>query len=126
MAVIALVGWVLNSLLGLYMLKARRQRLALFHLAVMLTGLGLWVGFVAADVVALAWLAWAVLNVGNGLGDTLLTRGWRRRNPTAPGNAYWQAAKEATFTTKRPLPLAHGFLAGGTYFTALAAAVISS
>ncbi|WP_439659033.1 hypothetical protein ACSHWB_42750 [Lentzea sp. HUAS TT2] len=126
MAVVALIGWVLNSLLGLYMLKARRQRLALFHLAVMLTGLGLWIGFVAADVVALAWIAWAVLNVGNGLGDTLLTRGWRRRNPGAPGNAYWQAAKEATFTTRRPLPLAHGFLAGGTYFTALAAALISS
>lgn len=74
----------------------------------------------------LAWLSWAVLNVGNGLGDTLPTRGWRRRNPTAPGNAWWQAAKEATFTTKRPLPLTHGFLAGGTCFTALAAAVVSS
>lgn len=129
MAIAALAGWVVNSLVGLFMLVRNRRRmppLAYFHLAVMVAGLGLWTGFVAAGSVLLAWLAWALLNVGNGLGDTLLTRGWRRRNPTAPGNAYWQAAKEATFTARRPLPLMHGFLAGGTYFSALAAAVLSS
>jgi hypothetical protein len=110
------------------LLRARRRvpPLAYFHLATALVSLRFWIGFVAAGAVVLAWIGWAVLNLTNGLGDTLLTKGWRKRNPAARGNAYLKAATEAVFTTKRPLPLVHGILAGGTYFTALAAALISS
>lgn len=130
MAVVALAGLILNSLIGLFMLvRLARRRvppLAYFHLATALVALTCWIGFVAAGPVALAWIGWAVLNLANGLGDTLLTKGWRARHPGEQGNAYFRAAKEAIFSTKRPLSLVHGVLAGGTYFTAFAAALISS
>jgi hypothetical protein len=64
-----------------------------------------------------------VLTLHNGFGDTLMVKGWRRRNPSAPGIAYFQAAKSLL---KRPLPLAHAWIAPVAWFPALAAAVISS
>lgn len=126
---IALVGWILNTVVGLVLLvrllRARRRISALvyFHLVTALVGLGFWIGFVAAGSPVLAWIGFAVLTLHNALGDTLLVKGWRKRNPSAPGNAYFQAVKSLL---KRPLPLAHAWLAPVAWFPALAAAVISS
>ena len=128
-ATIALVGWVLNTVVGLVLLvrllRARRQipRLAYYHLVTAFAGLGIWVGFMAAGSPLLAWLGFAVLTLHNTFGDKLMVKGWRRRHPDATGNAYFQAVK---YTAKRPLALTHAALAPVAWFPALAAAVISS
>lgn len=128
-ATVALAGWVLNTLIGsvllMRLLSARRQVpvLVCYHLVTALVGLGFWVGFMAAGSVALAWIGFAVLTLHNALGDTLMVKGWRKRNPDAPGVAYFQAVK---YTAKRPLPLVHAALAPVAWFPALAAALISS
>lgn len=128
-ATIALVGWVLNIVVGLTILtgvlRARRHvpRLAYYHLTTALVGVGVWIAFMAAGSAVLAWIGFGILTVHNGFGDTLMVKGWRRRNPDAPGIAYFQAAKAAA---KKPLLLAHGFLAPVAWFPALAAAIISS
>lgn len=128
-ATIALAAWILNSVIGLVLLvrvlRARRRvpALAYYHLVTALAGLGFWVGFMAAGSAVLAWIGFAVLTLHNTLGDTLMVKGWRKRNPDAPGIAYFQAAKSLL---KRPLPLAHAWIAPVAWFPALAAAVISS
>jgi hypothetical protein len=125
-ATIALVGWVVNIVLGLVLLfRARRHvpPLAYYHLVTAFVGLGLWIAFMATDSAVLAWTGFAVLTLHNGFGDTLMVKGWRRRNPSAPGIAYFQAAKSLL---KKPLPLAHAWIAPVAWFPALAAAVISS
>lgn len=128
-ATITLVGWVLNSVVGLVILarvlKARRQvpRLAYYHLVTAVIGLGIWIGFMAAGSTVLAWLGFAVLTLHNTFGDQLMVKGWRKRHPDATGNAYFQAVK---YTAKRPLALVHAALAPVAWFPALAAALISS
>ncbi|HEX8869828.1 MAG TPA: hypothetical protein VF821_29475 [Lentzea sp.] len=128
-ATIALVGWALNIVVGLVILtrvlRARRQvpRLAYYHLTTALVGFGVWIAFMAAGSALLAWIGFGILTLHNAFGDTLMVRGWRKRNPDAPGIAYFQAAKAAA---RKPLLLAHGFLAPVAWFPALAAAWISS
>lgn len=128
-ATIALVGWILNIVVGLVLLvrllSARRQvpALAYYHLVTAFVGLAIWIGFMVAGSPVLAWTGFAVLTLHNTFGDKLMVRGWKRRNPTAQGNAYIQAVK---YTAKRPLPMAHAMLAPVAWFPALAAAVLSS
>jgi len=128
-ATIALVGWVLNICVGLVLLlrllRARRHvpPLAYYHLVTAFVGLGFWIAFMAAGATVLAWIGFAVLTLHNTFGDMLMVRGWRRRNPDATGRAYFQAVKSLL---KRPLPLAHAWLAPVAWFPALAAAVLSS
>lgn len=136
----ALAAWVLNSLIGLRMLlrwltSHRTQPsassfpppLAFIHLVTATGGLALWITYLSTDrPTALAWAAFLLLNVNNGLGDTLLTRGWRaRRGGEAKGSAardYFRAAIDA-LSGSRPAVLAHGILAGATYFLVLLAAL---
>ncbi|GGU57812.1 hypothetical protein [Lentzea flava] len=128
-ATIALVGWILNIVVGLVLLarllRARRPipALAYYHVVTAVVGLGIWIAFMAAGSPVLAWIGFAVLTLHNTFGDTLMVRGWRKRNPTAGGNAYFQAVKSLL---KRPLALAHAWIAPVAWFPALAAAVISS
>jgi len=125
-ATIALVGWVANIVLGLVLLfRARRHvpPLAYYHLVTAFVGLGLWIAFMATDSAVLAWAGFAVLTLHNTFGDRLRMKGWRKRNPTAQGNAYFKAV---LYTAKRPLPAVHAMISGVVFFPALAAAVISS
>lgn len=128
-ATIALVGWVLNIVVGLVLLvrllRARRHvpNLAYYHLVTAFVGLAIWIGFLAAGSPVLAWTGFAVLTLHNTFGDQLMVRGWKKRHPTAQGSAYLQAVK---YTAKRPLAFAHAMLAPVAWFPALAAAVISS
>lgn len=85
-----------------------------------LVGLGIWIAFVAAGPVALAWLGFAVLTLHNTFGDMLMVRGWRKRNPGVPGIAYFRAVKEML---RRPLALVHAWLAPVAWFGALFSAL---
>ncbi|WP_143466954.1 hypothetical protein [Lentzea kentuckyensis] len=128
-ATIALVAWVVNIVVGLVLLarvlRARRRvpLLAWYHFATAVVGLALWIAFMAAGSALLAWIGFAVLTLHNTLGDTMLVRGWRKRNPDAKGIVYFRAVVSLL---KRPLPLAHAWIAPVAWFPALAAAIISS
>jgi hypothetical protein len=128
-ATIALVAWVVNIVVGLVLLarvlRARRQvpPLAWYHFATAVIGLGFWIAFMAAGSALLAWIGFAVLTLHNTLGDTMLVRGWRKRNPDARGIVYFRAVMSLL---KKPLPLAHAWIAPVAWFPALAAAIISS
>jgi hypothetical protein len=142
-AVAALAAWVLNSVVGLCMLGrwlARHRampspsgfppRVAFIHFATASCGLALWITYLSTDrPAALAWTAFALLNVNNGLGDILLTRGWRDRHASeehvdrrSRARDYLRATGE-TLSGKRPVALMHGLLGGAVYFLVLLAAL---
>ena len=128
-AVAALAAWVLNSIVGLAMLLRWRARpgpppLAFVHLATAVGGLALWSTYLAVDrPAALAWATFALLNLNNGLGDTLLTRGWRARHRREKTRRDYLRAVVDVMSGRRKTALAHGLLGGATYFLVLLAAL---
>lgn len=133
-AVAALAAWVLNSVVGVAMFLRWLTRhhtrpapppLAFVHLATAVGGLALWSTYLAADrPAALAWATFVVLNVNNGLGDTLLTRGWRARHHRheKTHRDYLHAVGDV-MSGRRKTALAHGLLGGATYVLVLLAAL---
>jgi hypothetical protein len=138
-AIAALTAWALNSVVGLAMLLRWLTRhrvlprqssfpppLAFVHLATATCGLGLWITYLSTGrPAALAWAAFLLLNANNGLGDTLLTRGWRARHTHgnhSRARDYLRATGEA-LSGKRPAALIHGVLGGATYVLVLLAAL---
>lgn len=142
LATIVLVTWVLSATAGIWMLLrwlARHReapgpssfppRIVFFHLASASLGLAVWIAYLAADrQAALAWAALAMLMVINGLGDTIMTRGWhaRHRHDQEHGGSgavvYLRAAGE-TLNGRRPAPMAHALLAATTFFLVLLVAL---
>jgi hypothetical protein len=142
-ATAALITWVLNGALGLGMLlrwlAGHRARpgpssfpppLVFGHLATASVGLALWVVYLSTGrPAALAWLTFILLNVNNGLGDAVLTRGWRHRHSRggesaarSTAGAYLRAAGEA-LSGRRPLTTIHGLLGGATFVLVFLAAL---
>jgi hypothetical protein len=115
-AAAALVSWVLNVLVGLTMVRRwPRTPVVLTHLAVMFVGVGTWVVYLAGDRPTWqAFLGLVVLAVGNGFGDVLLVRSYRRRGGTATGADAYVAAAGDVLTLKQ-LPTVHAGLAGVTF-----------
>jgi hypothetical protein len=93
-----------------------------------LTGLVLWGGFLVSDRALLAWLALGVLALGNGLGDLLTTVGWRLRNSGGTArlskDALSAVGEVLRFRRSRRV-VAHALLAGVTFVSVLAAAVVA-
>lgn len=90
------------------------------HVAAGIVGLALWVVFLVTGNVLPAWLALAVLTVGNSFGDAML----RGRSPglrAAP--TFWKGYAGAIGDTFRgrmpPLVTFHAVFAGFVYFTCL-------
>ena len=134
LALTALGLWLVTAALGIVELLAWRRStrkpppLAYRHAATALTGLFLWAGFVAADRALLAWVAFAVLALNNGLGDVLTTLGWRSRNSggtaslsTDARSAVWEVLR----LRRGRRVIAHALLAGATFFSVLAAAILA-
>jgi hypothetical protein len=131
-SVVALVCWVTNATLGLSMLlgwrrgPSRPPGLAYRHAATGLLGLALWVGFLAADRPAwLAWTAFAVVFLANGLGDWLTLAGWRMRNAGGTGRPrdLATAVGEVVGLRRGVTVLAHALLAAATFFSVVLAAL---
>jgi hypothetical protein len=77
----ALAVWILTAAAGGYLLadllrsagtRRRLPAVAVAHAGLALTGLGVWVGFVASDVAALAWVAVGIVNIVAALGIAAL------------------------------------------------------
>lgn len=114
-AVAALVSWILNVVVGLVMvLRWPKTGVVLTHLAIGFVGIAAWAFYLAGDRPGWqALIALVILLVGNGIGDVLMVRSYRRRGGTATGaTAYAAAAGEVI--ALRQLPTMHGGLAGVT------------
>ena len=134
LSLIALALWLVTAALGILEFLAWRRSsskpppLVYRHAATALTGLALWAGFVLTDRAPLAWMAVAVLALGNGLGDLLTTGGWRSRNTGGTGSLtkdVRSALGEVLRFRRSRRVVAHALLAGATFFSVLAAAIIA-
>jgi hypothetical protein len=131
----ALAAWVLTAAAGVYLLagwlvswlarlvrRRRRRRAAdtataftVSHFGLALAGLGIWIGFVATDLAALAWVALGMVVLIAGLGMGVLSA-------ALPGPA---RAGAASSQARIPVIVvaAHGMLATLTILLVLLAAI---
>lgn len=85
---LTLAAWVLTITLGLRMHGVTRfpAGVVLPHAALALTGLALWIAYLATDQPAqLGWVAVAVVLGTNGFGDAVVVRKWKRKSEGGPG-----------------------------------------
>ena len=90
------------------------------HVAAGLLGLALWVGYLGTGSVAPAWLAWAVITIGNGFGEVMLLG--RSRSNTGPRSLRkdYRATIAATLRGELPARVVfHALFSGVVYFTCL-------
>src|SRR5690554_5561744 len=73
LGVTALVQWLRRPTSG----TAFPTPLVGSHVVSVVVGVGLWIAFMATDTLALAWFAFAVIIIGNALGDIITTGRWR-------------------------------------------------
>jgi hypothetical protein len=133
-SLVALTLWLVTAALGILELLAWRSAsnkpppLAYRHAATALAGLAVWAAFVITDRALLAWAALAVLALNNGLGDLLTTRGWRSRNSGGTASLtkdVGSAVGEVLRFRRSRRVIAHALLAGVTFLSVLAAAVVA-
>ena len=133
-SLVALALWLVTATLGILELLAWRRSsskpspLAYRHAVTALTGLALWAAFVITDRELLAWVAFAVLALNNALGDLLTTFGWRSRNSGGTASLtkdLGSAVGEVLRFRRSGRVVAHALLAGATFVSVLAAAIIA-
>lgn len=120
-----LVAWLIQSAVGVSLLVGwlrhgrRAAPAVVLHVALALVALALWVFFIATGNVLPAWIAFALITVGNGIGDWLLVRRAQRLPGPVPSNAYG-AAIAAVFRGRMPRSVTfHALFAGVVYFSCL-------
>ncbi|WP_156096762.1 hypothetical protein [Amycolatopsis jejuensis] len=126
---LALAAWIAGAALGLTMLVGWLRSgsqppppLLYVHLTSAVAGLVLWIVYLASDrPVALAWVAFGLLFVINGLGDTLTMRLYRQRSGTA--GPLRDIGRAGLAQLHRPKPFVHAFLAPVTFVSVLLAAL---
>jgi hypothetical protein len=134
----ALAAWILTAAAGVYLLggwlvawlarlvgRRRRRRVdaatafTVSHFGLALTGLGVWVGFVATDLAALAWIALGMVVLIAGLGMGVLSA-------ALPGPAR-SGASAGPGASRARIPVivvaAHGMFATLTILLVLLAAI---
>jgi len=132
---VVLAFWVIQAAVGVALFVAwlRHGRggsagMVLTHVALAIVGLALWIAFLATGAVLPAWLAFAALTVGNGVGDTMLVRRYRRTSGST--DTFWKAyggAIAATFRGALPRRVVfHALFAGVVYFTCLGVCIAAS
>lgn len=141
MAVAALITWIITALLGSYMVATwsshgglRQQEgaatnfrppVVFGHLGLAAAGLVVWIIYLVTDSEALGWIAFVVLLVVAGIGDTLVYRWFKDRRGTT---ATTSAAEAGTSTlAEQRIPQAavitHGVFAVATLILVLLAAL---
>jgi hypothetical protein len=135
MAYVALVAILIMVLTGglvlLNWLRKRRPgsrfpaRLVVSHVGSAAVAVVLWGGYLVSGRVALAWIAFAVLNLTNALGDAILTRRWRALAGAGPSwiRDYGRAVMSVLRGQRPPVALVHGGMAGVTFLLTLIACI---
>lgn len=129
-----LLAAAFQALVGVFLLlrwwrgPRRAAGFVALHVSAALAVLALWIVFVAAGALWSAWAAFAVLTVGNSLGDELLRR--RARGMGAASERFWKGYGDAIVATVRgrmPPPITfHALFAGVVYFGMLLACILAS
>lgn len=98
------------------------------HVAVNATAILLWVAFMGVDVLALAWISFVLLNVGNAYGDAMMIARARRDNGASERFLLgYRNALAAVFQGRMPGHVVfHAIFSGVVYFTMLAACIVAS
>ncbi|MBN9213545.1 MAG: hypothetical protein ABS62_05470 [Microbacterium sp. SCN 70-200] len=93
----------------------------LTHVALGLAGLVTWVTFTITGAVVWGWIAFAAITVGNGVGDSLMIRRFRRQRGWSGGMwSDYGGAIAAVFKGRMPAIVGfHALFAGVVYFTTL-------
>lgn len=131
MAYVVLGAWLVQGSVGIALLvrwarTGRPSAVTVFtHVVLGLAGLALWTVFLMSSNVVPAWLAFGLITVGNGFGDVMLVRRWRRMSGTTSG--FWSDYGKtvgAAFRGELPKPvLFHSLFSGVVYFSCLAACI---
>lgn len=86
MAYFVLVAWLIQATVGVTLFAdwlrqahGRGARTVVAHVLPIVSGLALWVWFVATGALVMAWLAFAILTFGLTFGDAMLIARNRRR-----------------------------------------------
>jgi uncharacterized protein YjeT (DUF2065 family) len=134
MAYVVLGAWLIQSAVGAGLLVEwlrhgrRRAPPVASHVALGLVALALWLVFLSQGSLLAAWLAFALITVGNGIGDVMLVRRWRRMTGSAAG--FWTDYGRtigAVFRGGMPRPVTfHALFAGVVYFLCLAVCIGAS
>lgn len=125
-----LAAWLIQAAVGgtLFVSWLRGKRRAaptvIPHVGAGLLGLVLWGVFLADGGVLAAWLAFAVITVGNGFGDAiLLSRSRELRGPSTLRKGYVGAVAD-TFAGRMPRRVTfHAVFSGVVYFSCLGVCV---
>jgi hypothetical protein len=134
MGYFVLAAWVVQGGVGIALIVrwARAGRAGAFrivaHVACALAALALWIAFLAAGLVPLAWSAFAVVTVGNTIGDTLLVNRSRRLHGD-PGHGWpdYRRAIADTFRWRLPRPVTfHALFSAVVYFTCLGVCIAAT
>ena len=130
MRYVVLLAWLIQSSVGVSLLVSwwreggRGSAIVVTHVGAGLLGLALWVGFLGTGSVVPAWLAWAVITIGNGFGEVMLLG--RSRTKTGPRSLRKDYAATIAAALRGELPprvVFHALFSGVVYFTCLGVCV---
>ncbi|WP_022883741.1 hypothetical protein [Glaciibacter superstes] len=127
MPYIVLAAWIIQSAVGVSLFIGWLRHghhgapTVITHVGSAIIGLALWIGFVITGALLPAWLAFAVITVGNSFGDVMLVRRHRR---TAGATASYGSAIGAVLRGRMPpRVLFHACFAGVVYFLCLGVSI---
>lgn len=128
--ILAAVQAAVGGVLLLRWARGGRQSVGkiIAHVGSNLTAVILWAVFTFGGGLALAWISFVVLNVGNAFGDAMLIARARARNGASERFlAGYRDALAAVFRGRMPGHVAfHAIFSGAVYFTMLAACIMAS
>ncbi|WP_146145348.1 hypothetical protein [Microbacterium timonense] len=128
MSYVVLAFWIVQSAVGLTLLvswlrhaSGRGARQVIPHVATSVSGLVLWIWFIASGAILPAWLALIAITIGNTFGDIVLLGRVRRFAPQARTLVQrYGAAIGGVFRGQlSPRVWFHALFAGVVYFTCL-------
>ena len=98
------------------------------HVAFNALAILVWVAFMAFDMLALAWVSFVLLNIGNAFGDAMMIARARRENGASERFLLgYRNALAAVFQGRMPGHVVfHAIFSGVVYFTMLAACIVAS
>ncbi|MFT3873606.1 MAG: hypothetical protein QM714_13335 [Nocardioides sp.] len=133
LATVDLVLLLLAAALGLASLRAwARHRASGFpvakisaHLTLQIISVGIWAAFAITGELPIAWVAFAVITVGQVFGDLLMFASYRARHPAAAGSNY-RAVSGDVLSFRRPVPALHALTGALAWFGMLGICLLAT
>ncbi|MFT4295108.1 MAG: hypothetical protein QM582_06820 [Micropruina sp.] len=116
----ALLGWLRHRGSG----RLPAAKIAA-HLSLQLIGIATWVAFLVTGAAAVAWVAFAVLTVGQVFGDLLMFVSYRARYP-GTARPHYLAVGGDVLSFRRPAPALHALVGALAWFSMLAICIAAT